>query len=164
MLASPFGERFHFRTALTLDECKRRIDSLEVALGEANYSQLPVSARRKNRFTLWESQFDRPPRLTGMLNTNRGWTEISGRAGANLLSFWSATGVLLLIAALSAFDAIFEGGSIGILQAVAIAILGSAYMYWRSWGDPHAGHLIDQLQSLLEAEPLPGSTARSAVR
>ena len=164
MIASPFGLKFHFRTALSLDACRQRIDSLEAAIGETNYSRLPVSARRKNRFTLWESQFDHPPRLTGKLTTNRGWTEVSGRAGANLLSLWSAIGVLVLIAVVSAIDAIFEGGSIGFMRAAVIASLGSAYMYWRSWEDPNAGRLIDQLQRLLEAEPLPGATARSAIR
>ena len=165
MFASPFGEKFHFRTALSLDECQRRIDALEASpFGETNFSKQPVSSRRKSRFTLWENAFGQPPRLTGNLFSNKGWTEISGRAGANFLSFWSAVGFLLLVPALSAFNAIFEGGWIGIIQVVAVALLGSAYMYWRSWEDPHAGHLIDQLQSMLEAEPLPTTLARSAIR
>jgi hypothetical protein len=164
MLASPFGETFYFRTALPLSECQRRIDGLEVILGETNYSSLPVSARRWNRFTLWENEFSRPPRLSGKLSTNRGWTEISGRAGANWLSFWSAAGFFLLILFVSVLDAVHDGGSIGLLQTVAIAIIGSAYLYWRSWEDSNAGHLIDQLQALLEAEPLPSATAHSAIR
>jgi len=162
MLASPFGERFHFRTALTLSECQRRIDTLEVTLGETNFSKQPVSARRRNQFTLWENEFGRPPRLTGKLVSNRGWTEISGRAGANWLSFWSATGAFVLVVLVGAIDAIFESGSIGLLQTAVVAVAGSAYMYWRSWEDPNAGDLIDQLQRLLDAEPLPGA-AHSAV-
>ena len=164
MLASPFGERFHFRTALALEECQRRIDALQTDLCTVNYRDAPVSARRRHRFTLWENSYLRPPRLSGKLSSDRGWTEISGRAGANWLSLWSATGLFLVVALVGAFNEIYEGGSIGLFQTLVFATLGAAFMYWRSWEDPNAGHLIDQLQALLEAEPLPSNTAHSPIR
>lgn len=171
MLASPFGEKFHFRTALSLEECKTRIDSLTTdnslaanLLGAGNYSNFPVSVRRKNRFTIWENSILHPPRVTGKLVSNRGWAEISGRGGANWTSFWSALGVFALLTILGVYNAVYEGGSIGLWPTVAFAAFGAAFMYWRSWEDPNAGQLIDYVQQLLEAEQLPSKLSKTAVR
>ena len=164
MLASPFGEKFHFRTALPLVECERRIDTLTSEVGEGNYSNFPVSRRKKGRFTLWENAVLQPPRVIGRLTYNMGWTEISGRGGANLTSLWSALGVFALFASLGIYNAVYEGGSIGPWSTVAFAVIGSMYIYWRQWEDPNAGALIDYLQQLLEAEPLPSQSAKSAIR
>ena len=165
MLASPFGEKFHFRTALSLEECQRRIDALEAPiLDVTNYSRHPVSARRKYRFTLWENAFNRPPRLTGKLSSNKGWTEVSGRAGANLASLWAAIAVIVLIVALSVYESLLEAGFSDTLAITAVAAFLAAYIYWRLWEDPHAGSLIDYLQHMLEAEPVPGPVIRHSTR
>jgi hypothetical protein len=156
MLVSPFGEKFHFRTALPITECQSRIDDLGAAIfGETNYSGQPVSSRWKNRFTLWETQCMQPPRLSGKIFTNKGWTEISGRGGANIASLLAAIGMAITFAAVSFQLSLFEAGFSDILIVVGVCAVSMIFIYWRLWEDPNAGHLIDELQSLLEAETLP---------
>jgi len=157
VICSPFGERFHFRTRLTLAECKSRIDSIASAsLFESNFTEQPVSARRRNRFWLWENKPGVPPELTGRLESKASWTEIVGTGGANLLSFWAALFTFILIVALGAYNTIYEAGSIPIWRLAIASIIGPLFMYWRFWDSPHAGSLIDYLQNLLECEIIRG--------
>ena len=55
-------------------------------LFETNFSRDPVSARRRNRFWLYEQNVGKPPSLSAKIRSNRGWTEITGRGGSNLTS------------------------------------------------------------------------------
>ena len=99
MFASRFGERFHFRTPLSIAECVARIDGIfDDSLFETNFSRDPVSVRRRNRFWLYEQNVGKPPSLSAKIVSNRGWIEITGRGGSNLTSLFSAIGMFVLVA------------------------------------------------------------------
>jgi hypothetical protein len=155
MFASPFGEKFRFRTPLSVDQCKARIDELtDVSLFDTNFSDNPVTVRQRGTFWLYGNKFGEPPSLRGKIETNRGWTEVVGRGGSNLFSFWAAVSTLVGLVALGYFVWLAERDPVGISLVVG-SPLASLYVYWRYWEDPGAGKLIDYLQTLLEAEPVP---------
>jgi hypothetical protein len=155
MFTSPFGSRLHFRTALSLAECERRIDALTpLSFVDINFGHDPVSVRRRHRFWLYENSLGVPPIVKGRLARNMGWTEISGRGGSNLTSLMTATLTFTLLAALGVYEVVVEDASAG-RMLLLMSLPASAFMYWRFWQNPQAGQLIDYLQQLLEAEPLP---------
>ena len=165
LISSPFGERFQFRTRLPLAECKSRIDSIAAeSLIEPNFGKQPVSARRRNRFWLWENRAGVPPELTGRLESKAGWTEIAGVGGSNLMSFWGALATLILIFAVGAYSFFYEAGSIPLWRWAIVCLIAPPLIYWRFWENPHTGFLIDYLQGLLEAEVKRDRTGDPIVR
>jgi hypothetical protein len=155
IFASPFGEKFHFRTALSVDACKNRINALaEGSLFETNFGRDPVGFWKYGRFWLYKDTNGNGPSLTGRLRSDGGWTQIVGRGGSNLMAFWAAVSIFVFLVAIGIYLWAFEQDSAGITMLL-LSPLGSLFAYMRNWKNPDAGYLIDYLQSLLEAEPLP---------
>jgi hypothetical protein len=132
-----------------------RIDGIfDDSLFETNFSRDPVSVRRRNRFWLYEQNVGKPPSLSAKIVSNRGWIEITGRGGSNLTSLFSAIGMFVLVAGAGGYVLIVEHDRAGI-PVLLSAIPASVYAYWRAWKNPDAGYVIDYLQKLLEAQPIP---------
>jgi hypothetical protein len=154
MLENPLGERIHLRTSLSLSECEQRIDGLRGDIFADNYSQDPVSIRRGRVFWLYENRVGQSPMLKARLSQNMGWTEIEGRAGSNRRALCVALAALVLMIGLGLLILIQhqnQGGWGMLVGSVPMSLL----QYWRYREDPHAGHLIDHLEILLDAKPVP---------
>ena len=70
------------------------------------------------------------------------------------MAFWAAVSIFVFLVALGGYLWAFERDSAGITMLL-LCPLGSLFAYLRIWKNPDAGQLIDYLQNLLEAEPLP---------
>jgi hypothetical protein len=123
-------------------------------LFETNFSRDPVSARRRNRFWLYEQNVGKPPSLSAKIGSNRGWTEITGRGGSNLTSLVLAISIFVLVAGTGCYGLIAEH-DLASIPVVLSAIPVSLYAYWRAWKNPDAGYVIDYLHKLLDAQPIP---------
>ena len=154
IIASPFGERFHFRTSLSVQECQRRIDALRAtSFLDTNFSGDPVTVRRGNRFWMYENQAGAPPELKGKIRFVRGWTDVIGRGGSNLLPFSAGILAFLTVAGVGLYSAVFDHGAASWVL-VALSAPAGLVVYGRSYKNPHAERIIDYLGQMLDAEPL----------
>lgn len=121
---------------------------------ETNFSGDPVTLRRGNRFWMYENRVGVPPELIGEIRSARGWTEILGRGGSNLLPFCAGIAAFLIFACIGVCSAVSEHDPTS-WMLLALSAPAGLVVYWRSHKNPHAERIVDYLCQLLDAEPLP---------
>lgn len=139
------GQRFVLRTALSEEECKRRIAQYSTGLFPPPVTKEPAAVWKGNKVYVWVPYERRGPWVVARMRATGDSTEIDGRAGVDFANLWGT----LAVEAAVLWAVLTSDPSDPVLWGLLLLPI-VYYLVWRN--SPHGEHLIDFLAGVLAAD------------